>query len=140
MARLLIVSLFFLSVVSCKVTADVEQKQESATLGVITFPDTLCDEITSIRELNLGVVREGETISGRLNFKNPMDSTITISSFKGSCGCMDITEGFTALEKEQIKSINYRIHTTDKSGEEYFDIIVTTSIGKFMVEMVATVK
>ncbi|MFI3322736.1 MAG: DUF1573 domain-containing protein [Rikenellaceae bacterium] len=97
------------------------------------------DQYTTLLERNLGTIGAGETISGVLNFSTSADS-LTIIEMKGTCGCMTLEGSFKELNNGEVARVNYTINTSGKEGEEYFDIIIDSSLGKFIVEMKAFVK
>lgn len=93
-----------------------------------------------LAEKKLGTLYAGEKIEGTLEFENKTNTPITIGELKGSCGCMIITESFDRMEEGEIKRLKYVIDTSGKSDEEYFDIIMTTSQGRYVVELSANIK
>lgn len=113
-------------------------KSDSHSAIAITKSDTTV--YLTLAEKKLGTLYAGEKIEGTLEFENKTESPITIKEVKGSCGCMTITESFDYMKKGETKQLKYLINTFGKSNEEYFDVILVTSAGKFVVELSANIK
>ncbi len=90
---------------------------------------------------NIGTLYEGETVEGVLSIRNNSDTTSIIKEVKGSCGCMTIKKLDTKqLKANEVMNIGYTINTSLKSGEEYFDVVIISTTGKYVIELIANIK
>lgn len=116
-----------------------EQPKTIANLVKLNLSDTSVYITAHAKEL--GTLYEGETIAGSFNLENCSDETLNIKELSVSCGCMSVDyRDARRIEAGEIAEIKYTINTSLKSGDEFFDILIITSTGKYVIEMTAYVK
>lgn len=140
LTRSIYLFVILLSVLGCvnSTTKPVEESSRKGAVAQIT-PSSDTTRYITIMERNLGSINEGEVIEGAVNISTS-SAEVEIFEMKGTCGCMTLTNPFESITKDEVKSLKYIITTSGKNGEEYFDIIINSSIGKFIIEMKAIVK
>ncbi|MEG1635257.1 MAG: DUF1573 domain-containing protein [Rikenellaceae bacterium] len=137
MINIFFILTLLITIIGCGAQQTVKQNVTNNAIALVKSDTNI---YITVAEKKLGTLYAGETVEGSLLFENKTDTLLTINTIKGSCGCMTIKESFDSLKKGEKKSIKYIIDTFGKSDDEYFDIMIITSSGKYIVELTANVK
>jgi len=95
---------------------------------------------TKLGVIDLGRMREGETVRGDFSLVNRCGKPIVILDVKGSCGCVGIDTDLRPFADGQVKKVAVSYDSKGKEGRQVAIISVKTSAGDYKVELRADVK
>ncbi len=138
--RYLFLSLLLLCVIGCNNSGD-KKVISSEPTNVIELRSADTSIYVTAETRSIGTLYEGEKVEGVLHIRNSSDTLSIIKEIKASCGCMTIKDVFPkSIKDKEVVSLQYTIDTSLKSGEEFFDILIISSTGKYVIELVANVR
>lgn len=90
--------------------------------------------------IDLGRMREGETVRGDFSLVNKCGKPIVILDVKGSCGCVGLNADLRPFADGEVKKVALSYDSKGKEGRQTAVITVKTSAGDYKVELKADVR
>lgn len=90
--------------------------------------------------IDLGRMREGETVRGDFSLVNRCGKPIVILDVKGSCGCVGLDADLRPFADGEVKKVALSYDSKGKEGRQTAVITVKTSAGDYKVELKADVR
>ncbi len=95
---------------------------------------------TKLGVIDLGRMREGETVRGDFSLVNRCGKPIVLLDVKGSCGCVGIDADLRPFADGQVKKVAVSYDSKGKEGRQIATISVKTSAGDYKIELRADVR